>query len=210
MKKDFDKFEVTSLKQLRTWLKKNYQQKESLWLVTYKKAVPEFYIEYSNIVDELLCFGWIDSLPRKLDENRKMLLISPRKPKSAWSKINRDKVKKLMASQRMHPSGLQGIKQAKKNGSWDLLKSVDSLNVPTDLKSAFTHFPKSKSHFDLFPPSSKRAILEWIAQAKTPETRKKRVTETARLASDNIRANHYRDRQQQALLKNKKHVQLKK
>jgi len=192
LKDDLSKVEVKSLAELQKWLRKNHTQKESVWLVTYKKIIPEFYIEYSDVVDELLCFGWIDSLPRKLDETRKMLRISPRKPKSVWSKINRDKVEKMIAAGKMNKAGLEIIKLAKENGSWDVLKPVDSNLVPNDLKLVFSKHPNSEKNFAAFPASTRRAILEWIVQAKTETTRQKRILETARLASKNLRANQYK------------------
>jgi uncharacterized protein YdeI (YjbR/CyaY-like superfamily) len=187
-----DSFEVRSIAGLRAWLAKNHTQKMSFWLITYKKVVPEFYLEYSQVVDELLCFGWIDSLPRSLDAQRKMLRISPRKPRSAWSKINRDKVKKLIASGKMTDAGLEAIQRAKRNGSWDLLKETDNNVIPSDLKRAFKMYPKSSESFSGFPPSAKRAILEWIALAKRDVTRASRVDTTAKLAAKNIRANFKR------------------
>lgn len=194
MQKSLKQIEVKSIKELRAWLEKNHTQSDSVWLVTYKKNVTSYYIEYAEIVDELLCFGWIDSLPRKLDEDRKMLRISPRNPKSAWSKINRDKASRLIKAGRMTEAGLKAIKTAKDNGAWDALKTTDSLKTPQDLKAEFSKHPQSKQNFEGFPPSTKRALLEWIAQAKTTLTREKRVSETARLAAKNIRANQYRSR----------------
>jgi uncharacterized protein YdeI (YjbR/CyaY-like superfamily) len=182
---------VKSQTELRRWLKKNHKQSSSIWLVTYKKSVPKYYIEYSRIVDEALCFGWIDSLPRTLDAKRKMLRLSPRKPKSGWSKINRDKIKRLIQTKQMTQAGLAAVQLAKKNGSWDILKSTDGNVVPKDLKLAFKKYASSLKNFKKFPPSSQRAILEWIAMAKTPETRNRRVTETAALSAKNKRANHY-------------------
>lgn len=190
--KELKQVEVKSRNELRRWLAANHLQKESIWLVTYKKLVPEWYVAYASIVEEALCFGWIDSLPRALDRDRTMLRLSPRKPRSAWSKINRDRVSTLIKSKLMRPSGLAVIKAAKKDGSWDLIKKVDSGKSPKDLQEALLRYPNAKENFEAFPPSSKRAILEWITLAKTSETRMKRVNETARLASENIRANHYR------------------
>jgi uncharacterized protein YdeI (YjbR/CyaY-like superfamily) len=186
------KIEVKSLKELRTWLKKNHSQTESIWLVTYKKSVPDYFINYSDIVDEALCFGWIDSLPRALDENRTMLRLSPRKKGSAWSKINRDKVIRLISEDRMTKAGLDVINRSKKDGSWDALKQIDGNTVPLDLMKAFRSYQDALKNYKKFPPSSQRSILEWITLAKTPVTRQKRIQETARLAGDNIRANHYR------------------
>ena len=96
MKRNLKEIEVKSLKELDHWLRENFAQTESVWLITNKKIIPENYIEYLLVVDVLLCHGWIDSRPRKLDDNRKMLLISPRRAQSVWSKINREKVKKLI------------------------------------------------------------------------------------------------------------------
>lgn len=191
MKQDLEQIEIKSQRELRQWLKANHKQKNSVWLITYKKIVLENYIEYSKVVDELLCFGWIDSLPRKLDENRKMLRISPRKPKSAWSKINRNKVKALIKSGQMTKAGLMVIEEAKKNGSWHLLKSTDNHVIPEDLNKAFKKLSSSLKNFNQFPPSARKAILEWIAQAKTPETRNRRIVQTAELAEKNLRANSY-------------------
>jgi uncharacterized protein YdeI (YjbR/CyaY-like superfamily) len=192
MKTELKKVEVKSLSELRTWLKKNHSKKESVWLITYKKSEVDFYIAYSDIVDELLCFGWIDSLPRMLDEHRKMLRISPRKKGSAWSKINRDKVKRLMAEERIEKPGLIAIERAKKDGSWSVLKQSDGNKIPSDLKKEFRNYKKALINFQNFPPSSQRSILEWIALAKTSITRHKRIQDTAKLAEQDIRANHYR------------------
>lgn len=186
------KVEVKSLNELRAWLRKNHTQIESIWLVTYKKSVPDFYIDYSEIVDEALCFGWIDSLPRALDEKRKMLRLSPRRKGSAWSKINRDKVNRLISEGRIKKSGLNVINRAKEDGSWDALKQSDGNKIPSDLMKLLRSYKHALNNFKKFPPSSQRSILEWIALAKTQETRNKRIQETAKLAEENIRANHYR------------------
>lgn len=190
--KDLKRVEVRSRSELRSWLERNFSQTDSIWLVTYKKAVGEWHVDYASIVEEALCFGWIDSLPRRLDEKRTMLRLSPRKPGSAWSKLNRDRVAKLIKRGEMRPPGLAAVARAKKDGSWSKLKASDSGAIPSDLRQAFARHPGSKALFAAFPPSSKRSILEWILSAKAPETRAKRVEETARLAAQNVRANHYR------------------
>lgn len=187
MTTDLKKVLIKSPPELRQWLKKNHRQRESVWLVTYKKSVIQYYIEYSVIVDELLCFGWIDSLPRTLDNKRKMLRISPRKVNSAWSKINRDKVKKLIASKRMTVAGMAVIVRAKKVGSWARLKSTDGNVISLDLKKQFALYPLSSKNFQRFSPSSQRAILEWIAQAKTSKTRERRILRTVMMAQKNLR-----------------------
>jgi uncharacterized protein YdeI (YjbR/CyaY-like superfamily) len=192
MADDHPRVEVASRAALRTWLQRNHTRTTSIWLVTWKKSAGERHVPYSTVVDEALCFGWIDSLPRKLDAERSMVRLSPRKPGSAWSAVNKAKIERLMAEGRMAKAGLAAIERAKADGSWSLLDSIATLAPPPDLAKALAATPRARQHFDAFPPSVRRAILEWITQAKTPETRARRIAETARLAADNIRANHPR------------------
>jgi uncharacterized protein YdeI (YjbR/CyaY-like superfamily) len=134
----------------------------------------------------------VDSLPRKLDETRSMLLISPRKATSNWSKVNRDKVERLTAAGLMTSAGLRQVEAAKADGRWTALDAAEPNKVPADLAEAFGEFPGSAVNFNAFPNSTKRGIFEWLLSAKRPETRAKRVEEIARLAADNIRANQWR------------------
>ena len=120
-----------------------------------------------------------------------MLWFSPRKKGSAWSKRNKERVEKLVAANRLHEAGLAKIEDAKQDGSWIKLDSVEALEIPSDLRKAFKSNLGSNSNFDAFPRSTKRAILEWIGNAKTEATRAKRVSETATLAAENIRANQW-------------------
>jgi uncharacterized protein YdeI (YjbR/CyaY-like superfamily) len=175
----------------RNWLMDHHTQTEAIWLVRYKKGHDK-HVPWPEIVDEALCFGWIDSLPRKLDEDRSLLLISPRKPKSAWSEINRKNAEDLIAAGLMMPSGLKMVELAKKSGRWDALKSSDALEMPDDLGKAFAKSKSARSNFDAFPKSVKKAILEWINAAKKQETRASRIAETVDKAKDNIRANQWR------------------
>ena len=121
-----------------------------------------------------------------------MRLLAPRKPGSGWSRVNKDRVARLIADGLMTDAGLKVIERAKADGSWAKLDKVETLAVPDDLAVALAAHPPAATHFGAFPKSSKRLILEWIEGAKRPETRAARVQETARLAADNIRANHYR------------------
>jgi uncharacterized protein YdeI (YjbR/CyaY-like superfamily) len=186
----YERVEIENIAALRDWLKANHQQPESIWLVTYKKAVADRYVAYGDIVDEALCFGWIDSLPRKLDDMRTMVLLSPRKAGSGWSAVNKAKIERLECEGRLHESGLTAINRAKADGGWSKLDAVDQLIEPEDLKLALNALDNARRHFDAFSRSSRRGILEWIIQAKRPETRAKRINETAKLAALNIKANH--------------------
>jgi uncharacterized protein YdeI (YjbR/CyaY-like superfamily) len=180
--------EVRSTKELERWLRKHHGQHESVWLVTYKKHRPE-YVAYGEVVDVLLAWGWIDSLPRKLDDDRTMHLISPRKPKSAWSLVNRKRVETLEAQGRMAAPGRALVVAAKASGAWDKLKTIDGETLPNDVHYALRKAPAAQRFFEAFPPSTRRGILEWIVQAKAPATRSKRIAETVRLAAMNVRAN---------------------
>lgn len=194
-KKEFKELNPKSQSEFRKWLTQNHTQSDSVWVVIYKKGSGHENLSASQITDEALCFGWIDSVPRKRDDLSYRLLVSPRKKGSPWSAINKEKVGRLIKSGKMTAAGLEKIERAKKDGTWTVLEKSDRLEVPKDLKVALSKAVKAKLAFEGFAPSSKRAILEWINLAKTPETRSKRVSETVRLAAKGLRANHYRDKE---------------
>ena len=187
---DLDKVFVEDKESLRTWLKNHCSQSESVWLVKWKKGFGKNYISYDDIVDELLCFGWVDSLPKQLDNKKTMLRISPRNPKSNWSKVNKERVDRLMQDEKMEAQGIKMVEIAKANGAWNFLNDVENLIIPADLEHDFKQNEKAKYYFDRFPDSSKRGILEWIKNAKQESTRRKRITETVAKAANNIKANH--------------------
>lgn len=184
---DLPKVEVTSVEELRAWLEKHHTQESSIWLVTYKKNVPGKYVSIQQVLDEVLCFGWMDGRRMKLDETRTMQLLSPRKTEH-WSKTYKDRVAKLTAAGRMHESGLKVVEAAKCSGAWDFLNDVDALIKPDDLVEALMAFPSALEHYEAFRESAKRDILRWIKLAKKPETRAKRIQKTAELAAQNKRA----------------------
>jgi uncharacterized protein YdeI (YjbR/CyaY-like superfamily) len=175
----------------RAWLAENHATSTGVWLVSCKKATGKPRVDTVEACEEALCFGWIDSLPRKLDDERSMLLVTPRKPGSAWSAINKARAEKMIAAGLMTPAGQAVIDAARAGGQWDRLNGVEALEVPKDLKAAFGLHPGAAKHFDAFPKSARRGILEWILTARTPETRARRIEETARLAADNRRANSW-------------------
>lgn len=176
----------------RQWLTDNHQTQSSVWLIIYKKdsGVPSVY--YPQAVDEALCFGWIDSKPNKRDEQSFYQYFSQRNPKSNWSRVNKQKIERLLAEDRMATAGLEMIAHAKETGTWTALDEVENLVIPADLEEAFQQYSSAKANFEAFPPSTRRGILEWIFNAKRAPTRAKRIAETASLAEQNIRANQYR------------------
>lgn len=191
MAQDFTEVEVRSRAELRRWLAANHKQPASIWLVTFKKGSPH-YLPYNDIVEEVLCFGWVDSQPRKLDDQRSMLRLSPRKPRSGWSAPNKERVERLIANGKMTRAGLAVIEAAKASGAWSAIDGAQALLVPPDLGKALAALPRAAANFAAFPPSARKGILEWISNARQPQTRARRIEETARLASENIRANQWR------------------
>jgi uncharacterized protein YdeI (YjbR/CyaY-like superfamily) len=191
LKDNLKTFHAKTQKEWRNWLEKNHDKEKSVWLIIYKKesGVPSVY--YPEAVDEGLCFGWIDSKPNKRDEESYYQFFSKRNPKSNWSKVNKDKVSRLMADGLIAPAGLEAIELAKKSGTWTALDNVDNLTVPDDMQKMLDKNKEALANWEKFPPSTRRGILEWILNAKQAETRLKRITETVTLAEKNIRANQY-------------------
>ncbi len=176
----------------RKWLAENHTRPKGVWLIGYKKATGKPRFDYDEAVEEALCFGWVDSKPNKLDEERSMLWFAPRKARTGWSKLNKERVEKLTKAGLMMPAGLVKVNAAKQDGSWNALDAVDALEIPSDLKKAFSKNETASRYFEAFPKSVKRGILEWISNAKKPETRAKRIEETVTKAEQNIRANQWR------------------
>lgn len=188
---DAKHFYLKSAKEWRKWLEKNHEREDAVWLVFYKKSAGQPCITWSEAVDEALCFGWIDSIKRKLDEERSIQFFSKRKPKSTWSKINKAKVEQLIAAGKMRPAGLVCIDIAKGNGSWDVLNAVEELEVPKDLEQAFKRHKGAKLYFDGLSKSVKKMMLQWLALAKREETRQKRVEELASMAAEGKRPKQF-------------------
>lgn len=187
---DAPQVEVRSRADLRGWLTANHQTATTLWLVTYKKHHPD-YLAYEPLVEELLCWGWIDSVTRKLDADRTMLLIAPRNIKSAWSALNKAHVERARASGAMTPAGESKIAAAQTNGMWSFLDDVERLQVPPDLSKALGQAGVEQIWQD-YPRSVKRGTLEWIKTAKTPPTRTKRITDVVTSARAGLRPSPYR------------------
>ncbi|MEM7800395.1 MAG: YdeI/OmpD-associated family protein [Chloroflexota bacterium] len=185
--KDFEKVEVASVAELRAWFEANHAQEASIWVVTYKKNVPGKYVSREAVLDEVLCFGWMDGRRMKLDDERTMQLLSPRKAQH-WAKSYKDRVAVLTKEGRMHPAGLRSVEIAKANGMWDFMNDVDALIKPDDLTAALEAHPPALEHYEKFPDSAKRDILRWIKIAKKAETRAKRIHKAATMAAQNKRA----------------------
>ena len=185
-------FHATSQEVWRQWLEKNHASEKSVWLIIYKKDSGTSSVYYPEAVDEALCFGWIDSKPNKRDDKSYYQFFAKRNSKSNWSRVNKEKVARLLKAEKMAPAGMEMIRIAKENGTWTALDDVENLIVPADLQKAFDGYDNAFGYWNAFPKSVKRGILEWILNAKKPETRQKRLDQTAQMAENNERANQFR------------------
>lgn len=176
----------------RQWLEENHQSKQSVWLVCYTKKSNVPTVSWSEAVDEALCFGWIDSTRKTIDDFSFMQFFSKRRPKSNWSKINKEKVQQLIDSKRMTKAGYESVETAKQNGYWTILDEVEELIIPNDLENAFKKHQGSKDYFLRLSTSARKIILSWIVLAKRQETRQKRIDEVVESAAQNLKPKHLR------------------
>jgi len=186
---NYKTFHPKTRSQWRKWLEKNHAISPGIWLVFYKTETGKRKFSYEEAVEEALCFGWIDSLPRKLDDERSMLKYSPRKPNSVWSKINKQRIEQLIKNKLMKPAGLAKIELAKLNGSWDRLNNSDlhanNNTLPPDLEKALNKNKAALNNFKSFSPSYRKQFLYWIDSAKRPQTRDARIKQTVLMAAAN-------------------------
>jgi uncharacterized protein YdeI (YjbR/CyaY-like superfamily) len=175
----------------RNWMAKNHEKETSVWLIIFHKKSRQASVYYDEAVEEALCFGWVDSVSNSRNEESSYLYFAKRKPKSNWSKANKDRVEKLTKLGLIMPAGQAMIDLAKQKGTWTALEVVDQLTIPPDMQKLFDKNKTAEKNFLAFPASTRRGILEWILNAKRSETRQKRIEETVTLAAQNIRANQY-------------------
>lgn len=175
--------EAINRQEWRLWLEKNHQASNGVWLIYYKVKSGKQSIQYSEAVKEALCFGWIDSKVQSLDNERYRQIFTPRKPKSVWSKLNKQYIEELIALGLMTDVGIAKIEAAKHDGSWSRLDAIDALIIPDDLQQALELNQAANLYFDKFSNTTKKNILFWIDSAKRSETRLKRIEQTVISAS---------------------------
>jgi uncharacterized protein YdeI (YjbR/CyaY-like superfamily) len=177
----------------RAWLARNCRSAKEAWLVLrhYDSGTPG--PRYHEAIEQALCFGWIDGLHRRRGADSSQLRFTPRTARSRWSQLNRQRAAKMTELGLMTEHGQAAIEQAKAAGTWQLVPDERRRAIPDDLQAQFDGNDAARTNFESFPPSSKRLILEWIAIAKRPDTRRRRIDQTVNLAALNIRANHPRN-----------------
>ena len=172
----------------RTWLHKNHHSSKGIYLLFYKVSSDYESIRWEEAVQVAICYGWIDSTVKKIDEHQRRQLFTPRKDKSVWSKLNKTYIEKLIQENAMHESGLRKIEIAKQNGSWNSLDEVENHVIPEDLQLAFKDNPKAWSNYQSFSPSYRKSYLYWLNQAKRVETRQNRIREIILLCEQNCKS----------------------
>lgn len=174
--------------QWREWLHENHDKSRGVELVFYRVESTFESMRWEEAVQVAICYGWIDSTVRKLDDERRKQTFTPRKDKSVWSKLNKTYIQNLIAENLMHESGLRKIEIAKQNGSWEALDHVEDLIVPEDLQKAFDANPTAAKHYHNFSKTYRKSYLYWLNQAKRPETRANRIAEIVQYCEKNIKS----------------------
>jgi uncharacterized protein YdeI (YjbR/CyaY-like superfamily) len=172
----------------REWLITNHTTASGVYLVSWRRGSSRASVSYEDAVEEALCVGWVDSSGRNLDEERSIQWFARRRPRSLWARSNKERVARLTAAGQMLPAGLAAVEEAKRAGMWTLLDDVEELIVPEDLAAVLEARPTAREKWDEFPLSARRAMLQWVVEARRPETRAKRIAEIADKASRNERA----------------------
>ena len=170
----------------RKWLSENHDSSPGIWLVYYKKGSGKTRVNYDEAVEEALCFGWIDSTLNPIDELCYMQLYTPRKPKSGWSKLNKDRVEKLIGSGLMTPAGMAKIEIAQQNGMWSKLDHVEAFTIPAELSVAFENNPQALAYYNTLASSNKKMILYHINNTNKQETRMNRINDIIAAANNNM------------------------
>jgi uncharacterized protein YdeI (YjbR/CyaY-like superfamily) len=183
---ELKKVKPKSRNEWRAWLDKNHAASTGIWLVFAKKHTGLPTLSYEDAVQEALCYGWIDSVVKSIDERFHMQMFTPRKPKSRWSATNKARLVTLMKAGAMAPAGLAAVEQAKKSGSWKGYASVDAMTIPPELKRAFDANPEAKQNWPNYSASAQRSFLHMVNDAKRPETREKRVRRVIELVASNV------------------------
>lgn len=179
---------VTNRIDWRDWLQSNHQSKKEIWLIYFKKHTGKPRIPYDDAVEEALCFGWIDSIVKRVDDATFVQKFSPRKPRSVWSVLNKERVEKMIKAGLMTQVGMDKIEEAKNNGKWEeAYSSKKAVDIPSDLTIALRKDKVAHRNFLNFADSYKNMYINWINSAKKEETRQRRIKEVVLRSSKNMK-----------------------
>ncbi len=185
---DFSIFHAETRAAWRAWLSAHHASERGVWLCSWRSPTGRPACPYADAVEEAICFGWIDSTVNVLDEERALQLMTPRKPKSAWTRLNRRRAADMEAAGLMTDAGRAVVAAAQRSGWWTIYDPVEDLIEPSELASALDAVPAARSHWDSFPPSARKMMLWWVVSAARPETRQQRVAATVAEAEAGRRA----------------------
>lgn len=166
---------VESRAQWRAWLEANHDRERGVWLCSWRSRTGRPMCPYPEVVEEAICFGWIDSTVTTLDDERGLQLVTPRKPKSTWTRLNRRRVDDMEARGLMTDAGRRAVEVAKANGWWTILDPVEDLIEPDDLAAALDAVPAARAAWGGFPVTARKQMLFWVITAAKPETRATRI-----------------------------------
>lgn len=181
-------FHAESRAAWRAWLEAHHASAPGLWLCSWRSATGRPACPYPEVVEEALCFGWIDSTVNVLDDERGLQLVTPRKPRSTWTRLNRQRVADLEAAGLMTDAGRRAVAVAQANGWWTILDPVEDLVVPDDLGAALDADPRARAAWDGFPVTARKQMLWWVVSAGRPATRATRIATIAAQAAEGRRA----------------------
>jgi uncharacterized protein YdeI (YjbR/CyaY-like superfamily) len=171
----------------RAWLAANAETERGVWVVSWRKASGRERVAYADLVEEAICFGWIDSTVNVLDDDRALQLMTPRKPRSGWTRLNRQRVDAMESQGRMTDAGRRAVERAKANGWWTIYDLVEDLVEPDDLAGALDAVPAARAAWAGFPPSARKQLLWWVVSAAKPDTRAARIAKIVEAAAEGRR-----------------------
>jgi uncharacterized protein YdeI (YjbR/CyaY-like superfamily) len=181
-------FHPQTRKSWRAWLTQHHETTRGVWVASWRRETGRPVVPYPEMVEEALCFGWIDSMADTLDEQRRLQLYTPRKPRSTWTRLNRERVAQLEAQGRMVDAGRRAVEVARANGWWTIYDRVEDLREPDELAAALDAAPRARREWDAFPPSARKMMLWWVISAAKPETRAQRISAIVEAAEQGKRA----------------------
>jgi uncharacterized protein YdeI (YjbR/CyaY-like superfamily) len=184
----YELLELDDRGEWRQWLERNHESAPGVWVVSRRRQEGDTSLDYDAVVEEALCFGWVDSREQPVDDERLMRLVTPRRAGSAWARANKERVERLEGAGLLADAGRRVVERAKDDGSWSRYDSAEALEIPVDLEAALMAVPPAAENFEAFSDAAKRKILRWLLDAKRPATREKRIDEAVRLAAQNERA----------------------
>lgn len=182
MKTEFQKIYIPTTNEWRNWLEQNHAKEKGIWLIYFKKHTGKPRVPYNEAVEEALCFGWIDSTVKRIDEERYMQQFTPRNLKSNWSKLNKARVEKLLKNGKMTTVGMRFVDYAKTHGIWDKEDLPQPIfEFSDELLNLLKLNKKAFKFYTTLSPSHQKQYKQWVMSAKKPETRLRRFSEMLRL-----------------------------